>query len=94
MLRARDRWREVDRPGGPVGAAAARRSCAGDRPRMDPVPAVGEHTDAVLAELGRTPEEIADLARRKVILTGAPGDPGGLVLARGPGYGRPSPRPA
>jgi crotonobetainyl-CoA:carnitine CoA-transferase CaiB-like acyl-CoA transferase len=34
---------------------------------MGPVPAVGEHTAAVLAELGRTPEEIADLAERKII---------------------------
>jgi formyl-CoA transferase len=29
--------------------------------RMDPIPAVGEHTEALLTELGRTPEQIARL---------------------------------
>jgi itaconate CoA-transferase len=28
---------------------------------MDAVPAVGEHTDAILAELGYAPAEVADL---------------------------------
>jgi len=28
---------------------------------MDPVPALGEHTDTILAELGCTPEHIAAL---------------------------------
>jgi crotonobetainyl-CoA:carnitine CoA-transferase CaiB-like acyl-CoA transferase len=30
-------------------------------------PLLGEHTDAVLAELGRTPEQIADLRTRGVV---------------------------
>jgi len=30
-------------------------------PRMDPVPALGEHTDAILAELGYGAAEIAAL---------------------------------
>jgi Predicted acyl-CoA transferases/carnitine dehydratase len=34
---------------------------------MDPVPGVGEHTAAALAELGRTAEEIAELAERGII---------------------------
>src|SRR5690606_6209275 len=67
VLRERGRWREVDTPGGPVRALLPPIMFAGLEPRMGPVPAVGEHTAAVLAELGRTPEEIADLARRKVI---------------------------
>ncbi|GGM81523.1 CoA transferase [Thermopolyspora flexuosa] len=67
VLRARDRWREVATPNGPIRALLPPITFAGLEPRMDPIPAVGEHTAAVLAELGRTPEEIADLARRKVI---------------------------
>jgi len=67
VLRERGRWREVDTPGGPVRALLPPIMFAGLEPRMGPVPAVGEHTAAVLAELGRTPEEIADLAERKII---------------------------
>ena len=67
VLRERDRWREVDTPGGPIRALLPPITFAGLEPRMGPVPAVGEHTAAVLAELGRTPEEIADLAERKII---------------------------
>ena len=35
-----------------------------DGPRMDPVPALGEHTDALLAELGLDAAEIAALRDR------------------------------
>lgn len=34
---------------------------------MDPVPAVGEHTEAILTELGRTGEEIAALRADGVV---------------------------
>ena len=44
---ARDRWREVDTPHGPVPALLPP---VGDR--MDPVPALGEHTERILRELG------------------------------------------
>jgi crotonobetainyl-CoA:carnitine CoA-transferase CaiB-like acyl-CoA transferase len=33
-----------------------------------PPPLLGEHTAEVLGELGRTDEEIEDLARRRVVL--------------------------
>ncbi|MBC8091613.1 MAG: CoA transferase, partial [Pseudonocardia sp.] len=46
-LAARDRWREVDTPNGPVPALLPP---LGER--MDPVPGLGEHTDAILRELG------------------------------------------
>jgi crotonobetainyl-CoA:carnitine CoA-transferase CaiB-like acyl-CoA transferase len=32
-----------------------------DGPRMDPVPALGEHTDAILAELGLPGSDIRSL---------------------------------
>jgi crotonobetainyl-CoA:carnitine CoA-transferase CaiB-like acyl-CoA transferase len=44
---ARDRWRRVDTPGGPIDALLPPITVRGREPRMGPVPAVGEHTDAV-----------------------------------------------
>ena len=61
VLEGRDRWRQVDTPGGPVRALLPPTSISGVTPRMDPVPAVGEHTDAVLASLGYDEERIARL---------------------------------
>jgi itaconate CoA-transferase len=57
QLAARDRWREVGTPAGPVPALLPPGSW-GTGPRMDPVPALGEHTDAVLDELGYDTHEI------------------------------------
>ncbi|TXK40127.1 CaiB/BaiF CoA-transferase family protein [Nonomuraea sp. C10] len=67
VLRERKRWRDVDTPGGAIRALLPPISLGDEEPRMDPVPAVGEHTAAVLAELGRSPGEIADLADKKII---------------------------
>ncbi|MER6825589.1 CaiB/BaiF CoA-transferase family protein [Streptosporangium sp. NPDC000563] len=67
VLRERDRWRDVGTPGGPIRALLPPISLDGAEPRMDPVPELGRHTADVLAELGRSPEEIADLAARSVI---------------------------
>ena len=57
QLAARDRWREVASPAGPLRALLA--PAGGDR--MDPIPALGEHTDAILAELSYSPAAIAGL---------------------------------
>ncbi|GAA4513452.1 MULTISPECIES: CaiB/BaiF CoA transferase family protein [Nonomuraea] len=67
VLRERKRWRDVDTPGGAIRALLPPISLGDEEPRMDPVPAVGEHTAAVLAELGRSPGEIAGLADEKII---------------------------
>jgi itaconate CoA-transferase len=55
------RWGEVDSPAGPLRALPSPISLGGAAPPLGPVPAVGEHTDAILAELGLTPGELAAL---------------------------------
>ncbi len=53
QLQARDRWRQVGSPAGAIPALLpAGRQSAFDY-RMDPVPAVGEHTESILRSLGR-----------------------------------------
>ncbi|MFF0817174.1 CaiB/BaiF CoA transferase family protein [Rhodococcus sp. NPDC003318] len=51
-LEGRNRWREVDTPGGPVRALLPPATLAGVEPRFDPVPALGAHTDSILGQLG------------------------------------------
>ncbi|HEV2451984.1 MAG TPA: CaiB/BaiF CoA-transferase family protein [Streptosporangiaceae bacterium] len=52
QLAARDRWREVESPAGPVRALLPPVSMAGREPAMGAIPAAGQHTAAILAELG------------------------------------------
>ncbi|HMH36639.1 MAG TPA: CaiB/BaiF CoA-transferase family protein [Streptosporangiaceae bacterium] len=56
QLAARDRWREADTPGGPVRALLPPVTVPGREAAMGAVPALGQHTEAVLAEFlpGRT----------------------------------------
>jgi itaconate CoA-transferase len=56
QLKARQRWREVDSPVGRLPALLPPGSWQ-QAPRMDPVPALGQHTEAILAELGVTVAE-------------------------------------
>jgi itaconate CoA-transferase len=57
QLAARDRWRQTTTPVGVVRALRSAIEPVGESP-MGPVPDLGEHTDAVLAELGFTAQEI------------------------------------
>ncbi len=67
QLQARERWRQVDSPAGPIPALLpAGRQSAFDY-RMDAIPAVGEHTDAILRALGRSEEQIAALREAKAV---------------------------
>ncbi|MBE9375892.1 CoA transferase [Saccharopolyspora sp. HNM0983] len=59
QLESRQRWREVGSPVGPLRALLPPVTVAGREPRMDPVPAIGEHTESVLAELDSRPDETA-----------------------------------
>jgi crotonobetainyl-CoA:carnitine CoA-transferase CaiB-like acyl-CoA transferase len=51
QLQARGRWREVGSPAGDLPALLPPGRWD-QGPRMDPIPALGEHTDAILRELG------------------------------------------
>ncbi|MFF4806479.1 CaiB/BaiF CoA transferase family protein [Streptomyces sp. NPDC001351] len=62
VLSGRDRWRDVPIPGGAaVSALLPPVDLAGTAPRMDAVPAAGQHTDAILAGLGYGPADIEGL---------------------------------
>jgi itaconate CoA-transferase len=61
QLEARKRWRQVDSPAGPLPAMLPPASFDGVDVRMDPIPAIGEHTERILAELGYAEPEIAAL---------------------------------
>ena len=49
---ARGRWRDVETPAGPVRALVPPVDLAGVEPVMGAVPALGEHTDRILGDLG------------------------------------------
>ena len=61
QLKARGRWQPVGSPGGEIPALLPPgRNSAFDY-RMDAIPAVGQHTDAILRELGQDDAAIAQL---------------------------------
>jgi itaconate CoA-transferase len=61
QLTFRDRWRAVDSPVGPLRTPLPVITFPGEPPRLGPVPALGEHTDRVLAELGYSTSQIGEL---------------------------------
>ncbi|TDT98355.1 crotonobetainyl-CoA:carnitine CoA-transferase CaiB-like acyl-CoA transferase [Streptomyces sp. 846.5] len=66
-LVARDRWREIDAPGGPVPALLPPPVIAGYEAPMGAIPALGQHTDTVLTGLGIDADEIASLRAAGVL---------------------------
>lgn len=52
QLIARDRWTEVDTPGGMIPALKPAGAAEGLEVRMDPIPSVGQHTEAIFEEFG------------------------------------------
>jgi itaconate CoA-transferase len=61
QLKARNRWEEIDTPLGKIKAMLPPGMPDSFEPRMDPVPAVGEHTDAILGELGYSDSDVQRL---------------------------------
>ena len=58
QLKARNRWTEVDTPNGAITALLPPGLNDSYSYRMDPIPAVGEHTDTILKELGMAGSDI------------------------------------
>ncbi len=67
QLAARGRWREVDSPVGPLKALVPPVTMEGVEPRMDAIPELGQHTDAILRELGFDSATIAAWRQAKMI---------------------------
>ncbi|HWX54002.1 MAG TPA: CaiB/BaiF CoA-transferase family protein [Verrucomicrobiae bacterium] len=67
QLAARERWREVDSPVGPLRALVPPGMMEGAEPYMGAVPALGQHTDAILTELGFDANTIAAWRQKKMI---------------------------
>jgi itaconate CoA-transferase len=61
QLKARHRWTEVNTPNGQIPALLPPGLNDSYEYRMDPVPSVGQHTDAILKELGIAESEIANM---------------------------------
>ena len=67
QLKARRRWVDVDTPAGPLPALLPPGAPDAASVRMDAVPALGQHTDTILAELGYTAERIAAMRGAKAV---------------------------
>ena len=67
QLVARGRWTQVETPVGPVPALLPPALPLGIEPRMDRVPALGEHTEKILAELGYDTAAIGELRANGVV---------------------------
>ena len=67
QLKARGRWRQVDTSAGAIPALLPPGSWQHGEPRMDAVPALGQHTDAILSRYGYSAEAIAALREQGVV---------------------------
>ena len=67
QLAARKRWREVGSPVGPIPALLPPGANPAFEARMDPVPALGQHSEAILVELGFAQADRARLAQEGAV---------------------------
>jgi itaconate CoA-transferase len=67
QLKARGRWVEVDSPAGRLPALLPPGLPSDIEPRMDAVPALGQHTEAILAGLGYSSADIERLQGERAI---------------------------
>ena len=67
QLKARDRWREMDSPVGLLATLLPAVTMPDFEARIDAVPALGEHTERILSELGYTSGDIVALRKAGVV---------------------------
>jgi itaconate CoA-transferase len=67
QLKARNRWRQMDSPAGPVATLLPPVTMPDFEARIDAVPALGEHTEHILGELGYSSGDIAVLREAGVV---------------------------
>ena len=67
QLEARQRWRQVDSPSGSLPALLPPGRNNAFEPRMDAIPALGQHTDTLLAELGYAAGDIQRLHQQGAV---------------------------
>jgi crotonobetainyl-CoA:carnitine CoA-transferase CaiB-like acyl-CoA transferase len=67
QLSARRRWREIGSPAGPLRALIPPADLDGVEAVMGPVPALGEHSDRILQELGFDAATIARWREERTI---------------------------
>jgi len=67
QLASRGRWRSVDSPAGPIDALLPPTAVDGEDRAMGAVPALGEHSDAILDELGFDVDAIARFRAQGVV---------------------------
>ena len=67
QLKARNRWREVGSPAGPLPVLLPPVTMPEFEARLDPIPAIGEHTDRVLADIGYSAADIAELRKTAAV---------------------------
>jgi crotonobetainyl-CoA:carnitine CoA-transferase CaiB-like acyl-CoA transferase len=61
QLKARHRWAQVDTPAGSIPALLPPGQNNSYEYRMDPIPAVGQNTEAILQELGLSKDQIQNM---------------------------------
>jgi itaconate CoA-transferase len=67
QLQARDRWRQMGSPVGSLATLLPPATMPEFEPRIDAVPALGEHTERILSELGYSSQDIVALRKAGVV---------------------------